>query len=339
MAESREGGALGGWCRDAASTWTSEAGSPWANVDGDAPGTATATLPMGPRGERASDVAPRPTALPGPLRGDGADADLRRGGVGLGTPPAGRACRRPPWVRDTRGAWPLGGGARPAFGDGSGAGPATAGPDRPARARPGGCGAAAPAGRRPARRHRPPSGRRRLGCREGSRCGGARAAFGNGSGAGPATAGPERIGRSCSGGCGAAAPAAGRLDRGRADTSCGAPAPAAGHAIGGRRAARPTAARRGAQTGGPRRSRHAVHGCRRPHVPTDPVGRRDTDGRSGTAARESGAVGLPRAAAVQGVLACGRSYRRSRAATLGSISSDGEAPVAVGSSASRAARR
>ena len=173
-------------------------------------------------------------------------SDFRRGGVGLGTPPAGRACRRPPWVRDTRGAWPLGGGARPAFGDGSGAGPATAGPDRPARARPGGCGAATPAGRRPARRHRPPSGRRRLGCREGSRCGGARAAFGNGSGAGPATAGPERIGRSCSGGCGAAAPAAGRLDPGRADTSCGAPAPAAGHAIGGRRAARPTAARRGA---------------------------------------------------------------------------------------------
>ena len=70
MAESREGGALGGWCRDAASTWTWEAGSPWANVDGDEPGTATATLPMGPRGERASDVAPRPTALPGPLRGE-----------------------------------------------------------------------------------------------------------------------------------------------------------------------------------------------------------------------------------------------------------------------------
>jgi hypothetical protein len=70
MAESREGGALGGWCRDAASTRTSEAGSPWANLDGDAAGTATATLPMGPRGERASDVAPRPTALPGPPRGD-----------------------------------------------------------------------------------------------------------------------------------------------------------------------------------------------------------------------------------------------------------------------------
>jgi hypothetical protein len=70
MAESREGGALGGWCRDAASTRTSEAGSPWANVNGDAPGTATATLPMGPRGERASDVAPRPAALPGPPRGD-----------------------------------------------------------------------------------------------------------------------------------------------------------------------------------------------------------------------------------------------------------------------------
>jgi hypothetical protein len=70
MAESREGGALGGWCRDAASTRTSEAGSPWANVDADAPRTTTATLPMGPRGERASDVAPRPAALPGPPRGD-----------------------------------------------------------------------------------------------------------------------------------------------------------------------------------------------------------------------------------------------------------------------------
>jgi hypothetical protein len=70
MAESREGRALGEWCRDAAATWTWEAGSPWANVDGDVPGTATATLPMGSRGERAPDLAPRPTALPGPPRGD-----------------------------------------------------------------------------------------------------------------------------------------------------------------------------------------------------------------------------------------------------------------------------
>jgi hypothetical protein len=70
MAEWREGGALGGWRRDAASTWTWESGSPWANVHADAQRTATATLPMGPRGERASDLAPRPTALPGPPRGD-----------------------------------------------------------------------------------------------------------------------------------------------------------------------------------------------------------------------------------------------------------------------------
>jgi len=70
MAESRESGALGGWRRDAATTRTSEAGSSWANIDGDAPGTATATLPMGPRGERASDIAPLPTAIPGPPRGD-----------------------------------------------------------------------------------------------------------------------------------------------------------------------------------------------------------------------------------------------------------------------------
>ena len=263
MAESREGGALGGWCRDAASTWTWEAGSPWANIDGDAPGTATATLPMGPRGERASDVAPRPTALPGPARGE---APTPTPTPIFDAVASGWEHRR----QDERVA------------------------DRPGVETPAGHGrwAAVPdprsaTGPVPVQRPRDPTGPRELAPvgvvpppppADGRHDDIARHRAGVASVAGRAHAGavpeqrsgtgpvpvqrprdPSGSGDSCSGGCGAAAPAAGRLDPGRADTSCGAPAPAAGHAIGGRRAARPTAARRGAQTGGPRGSRQAAH--------------------------------------------------------------------------------
>ena len=274
MAESREGGALGGWCRDAASTRTSEAGSPWANVDGDAPGTATATLPMGPRGERASDVAPRPTALPGPPRGD-APTPI------FDAVASGWEHRR----QDERVA------DRPGFETPAGHGGWAAVPD-PRSA----------TGPVPVQRPRDPNGPRELAPvgvvpppppADGRHDDIARHRAGVASVAGRAHAAAVPEQRSGTGpvpvqrprdpsGSGDLAPAGvvppppprGGSTRGRADTSCGAPAPAAGHAIGGRRAARPTAARRGA-----RRSKIATRRARLPQASRSDGPRRATGHR------------------------------------------------------------